>query len=104
LSLIHITIPICGSSLVAEPQAPEEVMGAPDFIEGGFGSTVAGGKYEAEFKPALPSPSEAATSKEPMKPSAPFYQPTVTLKPHGMKPFLDDLCYSILIFFVTRST
>jgi hypothetical protein len=60
----------------------------PQFLEGGYGTTVAGGKYEAVYEPLLPGPGEAATSKEPSKPGAPFSQPTVTLKPHGMRAFV----------------
>jgi hypothetical protein len=75
--MIYVIVSLSSSSLAA----PEEVMGVPDFIEGGFESTVAGGKYEAEFKPALPGPGEAATSKEPAKPSATFSQTTMLRQP-----------------------
>jgi hypothetical protein len=90
LLMIYVIISLSSSSLAA----PEEVTEAPHFIEGGFESTVAGGKYEVEFKPALPGPGEAATSKEPTKPSAPFAQPTVSFKPRGMQPF--SLIYVII--------
>jgi hypothetical protein len=97
--VIYIVVSLSFSSLAA----PEEVTEVPHFIEGGFESTVAGGKYEVEFKPALPGPGEAATSKEPTKPSAPFAQPTVTLKPRGTQAFVIDPYYHTHMWFVTRS-
>lgn len=87
-----------------ERQAPKEVTGLPNFLEGGYESTAAGGKYEAVFKfePALPAPGEAATSKEPAKPSALFSQQTAFLKPHRAHAFFGVLRH-ILIFLITRS-
>ncbi|KAF8200180.1 hypothetical protein BJ912DRAFT_1139389, partial [Pholiota molesta] len=50
--------------IVEKPQEIEEVPEVPEFLEGEFERTAAG-KYEVVFKPALPPPGEAATSKEP---------------------------------------